>query len=94
MDINPKLRDLSRRENRYKLFRIREGKYEFNEHNLKEVIENQFRQGMSWPLFTFSWDIGVTDFFKVVTLEEWIIDGGRTDPMGIKVPTAFTKQQL
>ena len=94
MDINPELTQINRRQIRYNLFRIREGMSEFNKHNLKEVIEQQFRKGMSWPLFTFSWDVGVTNPLKVVTFEEWVIDGGRTDDLGIKQPSAFTKQQL
>ncbi len=88
------LREINRRKIRYNLFRIRDGQHEFNIFNLKKYIESQFQSGMSWPLFTFSWDVGVTDHIKVVTFEEWVIDGGRTDDMGIKIPSAFTKQHM
>ena len=64
-----------RRDIRYRLFRIREGKDEFD-NGLKKLIEAQFEGGMQWPTFTFTWDVAPDDPLKVITPFEWLDHGG------------------
>ena len=94
-----------RRKLRYKLFRIREGKWQDNSElqALKSWYELQFRQGWSFRDFTFEWDISAIDPLKVISPYEWdgdlikqterIVEG--TNIIGkFCDPTAFTKQEM
>lgn len=82
-----KLRTL-RRSIRNRLFGIRDGKSEAD-LGLKKWFELQFRTGMTWNDFTFSWDISCKEPLKLIGPFEW--DGqvfdGRCDP------AAFTHQE-
>lgn len=86
---------IRRRQIRYRLFRIREGKEEFD-HGLKAFIENQFRPGMTWENFTFEWDVAPNDVLKVITQFEWVSHGGVMREVDSKTmlcePTGFTRQ--
>lgn len=91
---------IQRRQLRYRLFRIREGKEEFD-NGLKSFIEKQFRPGMSWKNFTFEWDIAPKEPMKVISPFEWQQHGGHVraalDPTTgrpICDPSAFTHQEL
>lgn len=61
---------IARKQIRYRLFRIRENKPEYD-LGLKKWIELQFTQGMTWENFTFMWDVSATDPLKVVEQMEW-----------------------
>jgi hypothetical protein len=82
---------------RYRLFRIREGKEEYD-GGLKKFIENQFQPGMNWKNFTFEWDVSPNEPLKVITPFDWIKEGGRIVQLDsrnqICQPTAFTKQEM
>ena len=84
-----------RRKIRYRLFRIREGKKEFDK-GLKKWMELQFSEGMTWANFTFIWDVSSTDPLKVISPFEW--DGQMImDPSTKKKmcdPSAFTNQEM
>lgn len=82
---------LQRRHIRYKLFQIRLNKE--IDLELKEYIENQFKKNQNWSNFTFDWDVGVNDPFKVISIEEWVSSGGVFDPMGRRIPPGFTQQK-
>jgi arginine/lysine/ornithine decarboxylase len=86
---------LQRRHIRNKLFRIRDNRSEDIEDidNLKEYIEAQFDVNQKWEGFTFDWDVGVHDPFKVITIDEWVKNGGKFDEMGRRTPPAFTNQK-
>jgi len=87
-----------RRGLRYKLFRIREGKWKDDPEleGLKELYEAQFQEGWTMNDFTFEWDVSSIDPLKVITYFEW--DG---DVIEISAgtgkfcdPAAFTKQEM
>ena len=82
-----------RREIRYRLFRIREGKSEYDK-GLKKWIELQFREGMTWANFTFIWDVSAIEPLKLIEAMEW--DGRMVFDVGSKKkicdPPAFTNQ--
>lgn len=59
-----------RKQIRYRIFRIREGKSEYD-LGLKKWIELQFTTGMNWDNFTFMWDVSANDPLKVVEQLEW-----------------------
>lgn len=92
-----------RRRIRYRLFRIREGRYEFDK-GLKKYIEQQFSPDMNWDTFTFNWDVAPYSPLEVITPWEWGSRGGKFDnvnvmcddgivrPEKICDPSAFTKQ--
>jgi hypothetical protein len=87
-----------RRKIRYRLFRIREGKSEYD-NGLKAWIEMQFSENMNWGNFTFEWDVSAEDPLRVITPMEWLTTGGQLifEP-GTKTracdPAAFTKQEM
>lgn len=82
-----------RREIRYRLFRIREEKKEYD-FGLKKWIELQFREGMTWANFTFIWDVSAIEPLKLIEPTEW--DGRMVFDVGSKKkicdPPAFTNQ--
>jgi len=85
---------LQRRHIRYKLFRLRDNTYEGDDgHILKEFIEKQFKSNHNWNGFTFDWDVGVIDPLKVITIDQWMANGGKFDELGRRSPPAFTNQE-
>lgn len=94
-----------RRHIRNRLFKIRDNRAEpKDDAGLKRWVELQFKPGMNWSNFTFEWDISPTEPLKVVSIHEWVSEGGvleqykeRTDK-GYDImqtrcsPTAFTRQ--
>lgn len=85
-----------RRGIRYRLFRIRDGGDIAKEHDkgLKSWIEFQFKPGMIWDEFTFTWDVSPSEPLKVISPFEWLAEGGGIDPeTGLCVPSGFTKQE-
>lgn len=90
-----------RRKLRYKIFRLREGKWQTDKElaALKAWYELQFQEdgdGIRWTFadFTFKWDISAVDPLKVITPFEW--DGTVLGGVGGKMcdPSAFTKQDM
>lgn len=87
-----------RRKLRYKLFRIREGKWKDDPElfALKNWYEKQLEDGWSLNDFTFKWDIACGDPLKVITPFEW--DGSVIEITGgdgkFCDPSAFTKQDI
>lgn len=85
-----------RRKIRYKIFRLREGKWETDKElaALKSWFEKQFQAEWNFADFTFLWDISAIDPLKVVTPFEW--DGDVVPGVGGKMcdPSAFTKQKM
>ena len=87
-----------RRKIRYRCFRIREGGRIADAHDmgLKDHIEQQFEQGMTWANFTFEWDIAPMAPLMVIPRtiinNEWRASGGqfKNDK---KYPPAFTNQK-
>lgn len=83
---------LTRRHVRNRLYRIRLGSDDGID-DLKTFIEKQFKPGMTWHTFTFNWDVSPTNFFKVITPDEWGAENGQFDAVtGRHYPPAFTKQ--
>lgn len=82
---------------RYRLFRIREGKEQYD-NGLKDFIEKQFKPGMKWSDFTFDWDVAPKEPLKVISPFEWNEAGGRMIVLDGKTricePSAFTKQDM
>jgi len=83
---------IQRRHIRNHLFRIRNNDKEMD-LELKEIIEKQFSTGSNWGNFTFEWDVGVNDPFKVIAPKDWVKSGGAFDDLGRRIPTAFTQQK-
>lgn len=86
-----------RRGIRYRLFRIRDGGAIAEEHDkgLKAWIELQFKPGMVWEGFTFTWDVSPSEPLKVITPFEWQSSGGKIDPeTNLCVPSGFTNQAM
>lgn len=90
---------------RNRLFRIRSGDTSLEaDGGLKKWMELQFKPGMAWQNFTFEWDVSPSEPLKVVSIHEWVAEGGllesildRNDAAGVVMrtqctPTAFTKQ--
>lgn len=86
---------LRRRHIRYNLFRIRDGHPDYLENGLKELIEAQLdpNKGQTWDSFTFHWDVGANDPFKVIIKTQWAESGGGYDETGNRTPPAFTEQE-
>ena len=86
---------VSRRQVRYLLFRIRDDDDRLHEFDkgLKAFIELQFKPGMNWQNFTFTWDVSATKYLKVITPFEWESSGGRMKD-GFCEPAAFTNQEM
>lgn len=92
-----------RRDIRYRLFRIREGRLEYD-NGLKKLIEQQFEPDMKWDNFTFRWDVSPKDPLKVIMEAEWVSEGGAFEqvmvqgedgvvrPQRVYTPPAFTRQ--
>ena len=86
-----------RRGIRYRLFRIRDGGEIAKEHDwgLKSWIEMQFKPGMVWRDFTFTWDVSPSEPLKVITPFEWLAEGGKIDQeTNLCVPSGFTNQEM
>lgn len=95
-----------RRDIRYRIFRLREGKRGNFDQGLFKLLQAQFEPGMTWESFTFNWDVAANDPLKVVTPYEWIENGGTfekimaLDENGTARekrfcdPAAFTEQEL
>jgi len=87
-----------RRKLRYKMFRIREGKWQQDSElkDIKEWIETQFENGWTFSGengFTFAWDLSVKNPLKIISPFEW--DGTvQKDQIGTQRldPSAFTRQ--
>jgi len=83
---------LHRKNIRYRIFRIREGNDPVQD-DLKQHLQDQFQFGMSWKMFTFTWDVSPTEPLKIIVEDQWEEEGGGYDRMtGIKAPSAFTHQ--
>jgi hypothetical protein len=104
-DVNPpagKFLRSARGRLRYKLFRIREGKWEVDTElrALKAWFDLQLpaRDGWTWKSFTFAWDVSVNDPLRAISPFEW--DGSLlTEDFGGKKltqcdPAAFTRQDI
>ena len=63
---------------------------------LEEMISAQLDSnfGLTWPRFTFTWDLDPVVLGKVVLKEFWTREGGRFDDIGQYSPTAFTGQVI
>ena len=86
---------LPRRKLRNRLFKIRFGRDKSGD-DLKRHIESQFGFGQNWPTFTFTWDISPNpdNPFKVISEDDWEVEGGKYDPIThSRMPSAFTKQE-
>lgn len=78
--IHPSARNrrLMRRQIRYRLFRIREGRMDFDK-GLKKLIESQLEGRDTMKDFTFTWDVSPKDPLKVINMFEWESEGGTFD---------------
>lgn len=90
---------VTRRQIRYRLFRIREGGRirEAYDLGLKGFIETQFTSAMNWENFTYEWDVSpgnpLTVIPKDISNYDWLEMGGKFDGADKKVPPAFTHQK-
>lgn len=90
---------VTRRQMRYRIFRIREGGRVAKAYDLglKGFIEAQFTADMNWENFTYEWDIAPNEVLKVIpkniTNYEWLELGGKFDGADKKIPPAFTHQK-
>jgi len=66
---------LLRRQLRYRIFRIRDGREEFD-LGLRKLIESQLEGRDSIADFTFTWDLSPKDPLKVINMFEWESEGG------------------
>lgn len=94
---------LLRRQLRYRIFRIRDGRDEFD-HGLRKMLLGQLEGRTTFDEFTFTWDLAPDDPLKVVTPFEWESNGGQftevmelcddgiARPKRLCKPTAFTHQ--
>jgi len=93
-----------RRRIRNRLFRIRQGRKEFD-NGLKKMIESQFEPDMNWKTYTFNWDVAPIDPLKIISPFEWESNGGTFEDVMVQgddgvirkqricSPTAFTHQE-
>lgn len=94
-----------RRNLRNRIFRIRQGLQE-DELGLIPVLKRQFDGDMSLETFTFNWDLGPRDPFRVVHTHDWRAAGGDYEEVMVPDPktgvvkrsricrpTAFTEQR-
>lgn len=103
MNSNPRQLRLLRRQLRYRIFRIRDGRSEFDS-GLRRMLEGQLEGRTTFDDFTFAWDLAPNDPLKVVTPFEWesnggtfttvqeLCDDGLTRGKRLCNPTAFTHQ--
>jgi hypothetical protein len=103
MGGQPRVIRLMRRNIRYRLFRIRDGRTEFD-NGLRKLVESQLEGRDSIKDFTFTWDVSPSDPLKVINMFEWESEGGKFDRImelcddGISRekrvcrPPAFTRQ--
>lgn len=82
-----------RKQIRYRIFRIRDGKTEYDK-GLKAWLQLQFTKNMNINEFTFTWDISAIEPLKVVQPMEWDGDLVLDKSSGMKYcdPPAFTHQ--
>jgi hypothetical protein len=84
-----------RKQIRYRIFRIREGKSEYD-LGLKKWFELQFAVGMTWDNFSFTWDVSSKDPLKIIDAIEWdgqvILD--KQTGKRFCDPPAFTNQGI
>jgi hypothetical protein len=92
-----------RRHIRNKLFHIQTGTEDVP--GLQKWMELQFKPGWAWKDFTFEWDVSPREPLKVVSIHEWVAEGGVLEyyterlENGIPsqrtrcTPTAFTRQE-
>ena len=104
--INSNARAISilRRQIRYRIFRIRDGRDEFD-NGLRKLFEAQLEGRTTFDQFTFAWDVSPTDPLKMVSPFEWESSGGTFEeimelcedgiqrPRRLCKPTAFTHQE-
>ena len=93
-----------RRKIRNRLFRIRQGNEDFD-RGLRAFMEEQMTPDMSFEKFTFSWDVSPSNPLKVISVFEWVDEGGTFETLNVLCddgimrpqkmcdPTAFTKQE-
>lgn len=105
MSGNPRNIRLLRRQLRYRIFRIRDGRNEFD-NGLRRMLEAQLEGRTTFDDFTFGWDLAPNDPLKVVTPFEWesnggtfttvqeLCDDGITRAKRLCNPTAFTHQGM
>lgn len=103
-DVKPPSRKWTRvlrRQLRYKLFRLREGKWQSDPElaALKAWYDSQFQSGWTWRDFTFKWDLSAVEPLKIVTPIEWDGDvvAERTGAGSLGKfcdPAAFTHQDM
>lgn len=94
---------LSRHDIRNMLFKLRDRRIfpeeEALANSIFDIFQKQFKPGMGLAGFTFTWDIGVDDPFRLITEDEWEDAGGKYDGelarrnVKLKRPAAFTKQK-
>lgn len=84
-----------RKQIRYRIFRIRENKTEYD-MGLKKWFELQFAVGMTWENFSYTWDVSAKDPLKVIDAIEWdgqvILD--KATGKRFCDPPAFTNQGI
>lgn len=103
-NVKPPMRKWTRtirRQLRYKLFRLREGKWQSDAElaALKSWYDSQFQSGWTWKDFTFKWDLSAIDPLKIVTPIEWDGDVVAEKTAGGSLgkfcdPAAFTHQEM
>lgn len=106
LSASPRQKRHFRRQIRHRLFRIRDGRMEFDK-GLRKLFEAQFEPQHTWEKFTFDWDVGVEDPLVLVTPIDWVSSGGKMElltvpdphtgrPVQQRVcePTAFTRQEM
>lgn len=90
---------VTRRQMRYRLFRIREGGRIGDAYDLglKKFMEAQFTSEMNWENFTYEWDVSPSNPLTIISKDisnyEWLEQGGKFDGADKKVPPAFTRQK-
>jgi hypothetical protein len=103
LSSSSRARSVLRRQIRYRLFRIRDGRDEYD-NGLRKLFEAQLEGRTTFDQFTFAWDVSPMDPLKMVTPFEWESNGGKFEeimelcddgiqrPRRLCRPTAFTRQ--
>lgn len=86
-----------RRKIRYKIFRIREGKWQ-TDRELAALkawfdIQNKDIRSYTWDNFTFTWDVSFLEPLKVISPMEWDGRIEKTAHGTFCDPAAFTEQE-
>jgi len=93
-----------RRVIRNRIFRIRQGREEFDQ-GLRKFIEQQLSPDQRLDTFTFNWDIAPNEPLRVISPYDWTAAGGLFEEISVLCddgimrkerlcdPAAFTKQK-